>query len=177
MPSFHAPYRAFTAREFGGTASFPDGGGAAFEGHYRFGFRAFDIGLRGGFFGAPEGRDTQLLLGVSARQRIITHAPDFPLDGSIIIGFGARIVENASTAVIPVGLSLGRRLNVEESDVSIVPYLQPTTFITAGRNQDAELNIVLGLGADVRLSSVFDARISVGLGDLEGVSVSAVWVR
>ncbi len=176
MPSFHAPYRAFDVREFGGTMSFPDGGGVSFEGQYRFGFRAFDLGFRGGFFGAPEGQDTELLIGVSARQRIITHSTDFPLDGSVIVGLGGRIVDNGSIAVIPVGLSLGRRLNLEDSDVSIVPYAQPTMFITSGRG-DTDLNIVLGLGADVRLSSVFDARISIGLGDLEGISISAMWVR
>jgi hypothetical protein len=158
------------------TLGFPDGGGTAIEGHYRFGVRAFDIGLRGGFFD-PSAGDTRVLAGISARQRVITHAEGFPLDGSFVVGIGGQFVEDGSTLVIPAGLSLGRRLNLEDSDVSLVPYVQPTIFLTAGSERDTDLNVVLGLGADVRLSRVFDARISVGLGDLEGFAISAVWVR
>jgi hypothetical protein len=39
------------------------------------------------------------------------------------------------------------------------------------------LKFSLGLGADFRLSRVFDARFSAGIGDLHGVSLAAVWVR
>jgi hypothetical protein len=39
------------------------------------------------------------------------------------------------------------------------------------------LHFAFGLGADFRLSRLFDARVSVGLGDIEGISVSAVWVH
>jgi hypothetical protein len=35
----------------------------------------------------------------------------------------------------------------------------------------------LGLGADVRLSRTFDVRFSAGIGDLDGVSLAAVWVH
>jgi hypothetical protein len=33
------------------------------------------------------------------------------------------------------------------------------------------------LGADFRLSRSFDVRASAGLGDIEGVSIGAVWVH
>ena len=36
-PAFAAPYRAFDAHEFGGTLSFPEGGGFAAEGLFGFG--------------------------------------------------------------------------------------------------------------------------------------------
>ncbi len=39
------------------------------------------------------------------------------------------------------------------------------------------MNFTLGIGADFRLSRVFDARVSAGLGDLKGVSIGAVWVH
>jgi hypothetical protein len=57
-----------------------------------------------------------------------------------------------------------------------VPYVQPTGTIVAG-NGNSDFFFSLGLGADFRLSPKFDARISAGLGDLEGVSLSAVWVH
>src|SRR2546427_6008853 len=36
MPSYNAPYRAFQRSELGGVFSFPEGGGTAFEGVYRY---------------------------------------------------------------------------------------------------------------------------------------------
>ncbi|NIM52432.1 MAG: hypothetical protein GTN62_14080 [Gemmatimonadales bacterium] len=179
LSTFNAPYRAFARHEFGGTLTFPEVGGTALEGQFRFGYRQFDIGVRGGFWDPGELPDTRILLGAIGRHRVITHTEDFPLDGAVVVGLGAQIVENFTTLFIPAGLSLGRRLDIEDSPVSIVPYVQPTLFLTAGSNQDTELNFAFGLGADFRLSRVFDARVGVGLGKdpLEGFSISAVWIR
>jgi hypothetical protein len=177
MPSFNAPYRAFAEQEFGVTLSFPETDGIAIEGQYRFGARTWDIGFRGGFLDPDGPGDTRILLGAEFRNRVITHSQDFPLDGAVVLGVGAQLVEDFSRVIVPGGLSLGRRLDVEDSQVSIVPYAQPTLFLTAGNNQDTELNFALGFGADFRLSRAFDARLSFGLGDIEGVAISAVWVR
>ncbi len=183
VPSFDAPYRAFAQHEFGGTLSFPSQFDFGIEGQYRFGYRNFDIGFRGGFLqsDAPIGRfaDTRITAGVTARQRVITHSVRFPLDGAIVFGIGGQFVSDFTTVFIPFGVSLGRRVEIENSQVSIVPYGQPTVFLTTGSNQDMELRFSLGLGADFRLSSMFDARASVGVGSnfLEGFAVSAVWIR
>ncbi len=184
MPSFNAPYRAFLNHEFGGTLSFTSGpgpDGLGLEGQYRFGTGTWDIGLRGGIFDPDGPGDTRVLLGTTFRNRIITHNPDFPLDGALVLGVGAQLVSNNSVLIIPGGLSLGRRLNVEDSDVSIVPYVQPTVFLSftddpAGGFQE-DVNFALGLGGDFRLSRSFDVRVSIGLGDLEGIALSAVWIR
>jgi len=177
MTAFSAPYRAFNSHEFGGTLSFPEGGGVAAEGLYGFGSGRFDVELRGGFWKPSDPEDTRILAGVNLRQRVLEHSETFPLDGAVVFGLGAQLVENFSRVLVPVGLSLGRRLDVDDSEVSIVPFVQPTGFLTAGSNQDTNLNFALGLGADFRLSRMFDARVSVGLGDLEGFSISAVWLR
>ena len=87
MPSFNAPYRAFQRSEFGGVLSFPDGGGTGFEGVYRYASGKLDIGLRGGFFDPGGAAKTVLLVGAEARERVITHTLDFPLDGAIVFGF------------------------------------------------------------------------------------------
>ena len=50
LPSFNAPYRAFQRSEIGLVLTFPDGGGTAFEGAYRFASGKFDLGFRGGIF-------------------------------------------------------------------------------------------------------------------------------
>jgi hypothetical protein len=176
LPSFNAPYRAFRRSEIGLVLSFPNGGGTAFEGAHRWASGKFDIGLRGGIFTPGGNGDSRLLVGAEARERVVTHTEDFPLDGALILGIGGQFASGSSFAVIPVGLSLGRRVEPKDSKISIVPYVQPTGFLVAG-NGTSDFLFSLGLGADFRLTPRFDARISAGLGDLEGVSLSAVWVH
>jgi len=174
MPSFNAPYRAFTRSEIGVVFSFPNGGGTGIEGVYRMSSGKFDIGFRGGFLDG--GASTILLLGAEARQRVLSHTTDFPLDGALILGVGGWFSSGNSLLFAPVGLSLGRRIDLEGSQVSIIPYVQPTGTLVAGSGV-SDFLFTLGLGADFRLSPRFDARISAGLGDVEGVSLSAVWVH
>src|SRR6266704_903147 len=176
MPSYNAPYRAFSRSEIGLVLSFPNGGGTAFEGAYRWASGKFDIGLRGGIFTPGGGANSVLLVGAEARERVVSHTQDFPLDGALILGVGGQFVSGSSALIIPVGLSLGRRIDPRDSKISIVPYVQPTGFFVAG-SAPSDFLFDLGLGADFRLTPRFDARISAGLGDLEGVSLSAVWVH
>ena len=176
MPSFNAPYRAFSRSEIGLVISFPNGGGTAFEGAFRKASGKFDIGFRGGIFDPGGAGDAVLLLGVEARERVLSHTVDFPLDGALVFGVGGQFVSGTSALLVPVGLSLGRRIDLEGSAVSIVPYVQPTGVLVAGSGS-SDFLFTLGLGADFRLSPRFDARFSAGLGDLEGVSLSAVWVH
>jgi hypothetical protein len=176
-PVYNAPYRAFVRSEIGAQLSFPDGGGTAIEGVYRLASGKFDIGFKGGIFDTEGGGDAVILAGVEARQRVITHRDDFPLDGAIVFGVGAQLVSDNSALIVPVGLSLGRRLDPEGSTISIVPYVQPTLFFRAGDVGDDNLLFALGLGADFRFSPRFDGRISAALGDLEGVSLSFVWIH
>jgi len=176
MPSYNAPYRAFSRSEIGLVLSFPNGGGTAFEGAYRWASGKFDVGLRGGIFTPGGGANSVLLVGAEARERVVTHTEDFPLDGALILGIGGQFVSGSSALIVPVGLSLGRRVDPRDSKISIVPYVQPTGFLIAGSG-NSDFFFSLGLGADFRLTPRFDARISAGLGDLEGVSLSAVWVH
>ncbi len=173
--TFNAPYRAFTRSEIGVLLSFPDPGGTAFEGVYRFASDKFDLGFKGGLWDPGSGLKTVFLAGVEARERVITHTVEFPLDGALVFGIGGNFVTGASSLIVPVGLSLGRRVDPKGSQISIVPYVQPTAFLVA--DGGSNVNFALGLGADFRLSRVFDARISAGLGDLKGVSIGAVWVH
>lgn len=176
LPSFNAPYRAFTRSELGLVLTFPQGGGTAFEGAYRLSSGRFDLGFRGGLLDPDGPGDAVLLLGAEGRHRIITRTPEFPLDGALILGLGGAFQSGNSVMFVPIGLSLGRRIDLEDSEVSIVPYVQPTGLFAAGSG-DSDFFFALGLGADFRLSPRFDARISAGLGDVEGVSLSAVWVH
>jgi hypothetical protein len=174
-PTFNAPYRAFTRSEIGLLISFPNGGGTAFEGAYRMSSGKFDVGIKGGIFDPDGPGDAILLVGAEGRQRVLTHSADFPLDGALVLGVGGQFVSGASLLIVPVGLSLGRRVDFEGSNISMVPYVQPTAFLTF--NGGSEVLFGVGLGADFRLTPRFDARIAAGLGDIEGVSLGAVWVH
>lgn len=176
LPSFNAPYRAFNRSEIGLVLTFPDPGGTAFEGVYRMASGKFDLGFRGGIYTPGGGASSVLLLGMEARERVVTHTEDFPLDGALILGIGGEFVSGNSALTIPVGLSLGRRVDPKDSKISIVPYVQPTGLLVAG-NGNSDFLFGLGLGADFRLSPRFDARVSAGLGDIQGVSLGAVWVH
>ena len=175
-PVFAAPYRAFQMSEAGVSLSDPVGGGIGLEGFYRIGSHAWDIGFRGGFDAPNGGASTALLLGVDARTRVLTHDEGFPLDGALTLGFGGRFVSGGSQLLIPVGLSMGRRLDLEGSSVSFVPYVQPvlTPVFASGSNH---LDFTLGLGVDMRMSRRIDLRVAGGLGDLDGVSVSAAFIH
>jgi hypothetical protein len=175
--TFNAPYRAFQRSEIGALLSFPDGGGTAIEGAYRYASGKFDIGFKAGFFNPSGAGSTVLLVGAEARERVITHTIDFPLDGALVVGAGGNFVSGNSVLLFPVGLSLGRRIDPQGSAVSIIPYAQPTMFLLAGNNVPHHVRFTLGLGSDFRLSRAFDVRLSAGLGDIEGVSLGAVWVH
>src|SRR5690349_13943785 len=105
MPSYNAPYRAFSRSEIGLVLSFPNGGGTAFEGAYRWASGKFDVGFRGGIFTPGGTGKSVLLIGGEARERVVTHTEDFPLDGALILGIGGQIVSGSAAVIVPVGLS------------------------------------------------------------------------
>jgi hypothetical protein len=113
---------------------------------------------------------------VDGRTRVLTHNQDFPLDGALTLGFGGRFVSGASEVLVPVGLSMGRRLDLEGSDVSFVPYLHPVLTPVFGSG-NSTLAFTLGLGADIRVSRQLDLRVDGGIGDFDGVSVSVAFLR
>jgi hypothetical protein len=174
--SYNAPYRAFEKYEFGGTVSFNRNDVTGVEGQFRFGYKAFDIGARGGM--AFSSGDDQVIIGIEGRGRVLTHSEQLPLDGAIVAGFG-MLFDGGTNGHVPIGLSLGRRVNLEDSEISIVPYAQPTFSMVFG-DSDFHTGFSFGLGADVRLSKFFDARVSGGFGTdwaPEGIAISAVWIR
>jgi hypothetical protein len=175
-PVFHAPYRSFERYELGGNVS--DQGNISVEGFYgmsQAGGR-WDLSLRGGVQDNGPGGRTALLAGVDARFRVFDQSEDFPLDGAIILGVGSRLVRDASRLLIPVGLSIGRRLRFENSSITLVPYAEPVIAPTFG-NGGSDVLVALGLGGDLRLSRRFEIRVGVGIGDIDNFSVGVAYAR
>ncbi len=174
-PVFSAPYRAFKTNELGVSLSDPGGPGWALEGFYHRGWRKFDVGFRGGFMDFKTG-PTLVLIGADFRARVLTYSESFPLDGAVTVGLGGNFGGGQSTGIIPLGISLGRRIQLEGSHISFVPYAHPVISPTFG-NGGGDVLFTLGLGVDVQFTQSIDLRVNGGLGDLDGVSVSVAFLR
>jgi opacity protein-like surface antigen len=176
-PIFKAPYRAFTSHEFGVSLSDPgEGVSVALEGFYRYGKDANDFSLRGGFADLNGSGGTRLLVGGDFRTQVVSYSESFPLDGSITLGLGANVGDGPDRYYIPVGISLGRRFELEGSSTTFVPYAHPVIVPTFGGG-DSNVNFALGLGVDIRFCDQWAIRASGGIGDIDGVGISVAYLR
>ena len=177
-PMFKAPYRAFTSHEFGGAFSDPGTGVSfALEGFYGYGRGTNDFGLRAGI-ADPEGEgDTRLLLGGNFRTRVVNYSESFPLDGALTLGAGLNLGDGDDLIYLPIGVSLGRRFELENSRTTFTPYAHPVILPVLGASGGSDVGFALGLGVDLRFSQNLSLRVSGGVGDLEGVGLGLTYVR
>lgn len=177
-PVFKSPYRTFTSSEYGATFSDPGAADWALEGFYGYGRERWDIGLRAGLVDA--GDETGFVVGAGARTRVLQSSESFPLDGALTLGIGARFSDNFTSFFVPIGVSLGRRVQLEGSETSFVPYLHPVVVPVLGDDvSDDNVLIALGLGVDIKFSRSFDVRVAGAIGDdlYEGVSIGLAFIR
>jgi hypothetical protein len=184
-PMFKAPYRTFTSHEFGAAFSDPgEGVSYAMEGFYSYGQGPYDFSIRGGwaelsdetFSGTEIGGGTRVLLGGDFRTRIVQYSESFPLDGALTVGLGANVGDGDDAYYIPVGFSLGRRFDLENSKTTFTPYAHPV-LVPTFRGGDSNVDFALGLGVDVRFSQNFGMRVSGGVGDIEGLGIAATYIK
>lgn len=172
-PVFHGPYRVFDRYELGAVISDVPHSNLAVEGFYGFSHTGakWDFALRGGVQDNGNGNKAALLIGVDARYRMIDQTEDFPLDGALITGVGAQLVDGGSRLMIPIGISLGRRVTFEGSKVSLVPYAEPVIVPNFGSGDHSDVAVALGIGADLRINRRFEIRLGIGVGDIENFSL------
>lgn len=178
-PVFLAPYHAFRSSEIGGFFTDP-GAGFTLEGMYRVGKGSLDIGLRSGIgsndIKVTNGkRATFFLAGLDIRQRIIKHTESFPLDGALTLGLGGNFGD-INIGYLPVGMTFGRKVDLEGTKTTFTPYFHPVLVQTFGDGPD-ELLFGIGLGLNIEFSPRFDARIGAGLGDYNGISLGIAFTR
>ena len=177
-PMFKAPYRAFTSYEFG--AAFSDPGEAfsyALEGFYSYGRGSNDFGLRAGIADPQGAGSTSVLVGGDFRTRIVNYSESFPLDGALTVGVGANFGDGEDLIYLPLGLTFGRRFELEGSKTTFTPYVHPTLLPVLGASGGDDVGFALGLGVDLRFSQDWQARVSGSIGDLEGVGIGLAYVR
>jgi opacity protein-like surface antigen len=175
-PIFKAPYRAFQSHEFGGSLSDPgEGIDFALEGFYRYGKGQHDFSLRAGFADGA-GDNTIFLLGGDFRTQVLSYSESFPLDGALTLGLGGLFGDGDDIFLLPIGISLGRRFDVEGSSTTFVPYVHPNIVPVFGGGDD-DVEFTLGLGVDIKFGEQWAVRASGGLGDIEGVGISLAYLR
>src|SRR4051812_33398618 len=157
-PMFKAPYRAFQNHEFGLALSDPGSEMQyALEGFYGFGKGTNDFGLRAGI-ADPEGAgSTRLILGGDFRTRLLSYSESFPLDGALTVGAGVNFGDGDDLIYLPIGFSLGRRFELENSKVTFTPYAHPTLIPVVGASGGSDVGFALGLGVDMRFSENLSA--------------------
>ncbi|HEX6615386.1 MAG TPA: outer membrane beta-barrel protein [Gemmatimonadales bacterium] len=176
-PIFKAPYRAFNTHELGASFSDPgEGVSFALEGFYRYGRGDNDFSVRGGFADLNGSGGTRILLGGDFRTQVLSYSEDIPVDGSLTVGFGANVGDGPDAYYVPVGISVGRRFDLENSNTTFVPYVHPVIVPRFGGG-DSDVDFALGLGVDVRFSDEWAVRASGGIGDIEGVGISLTYLR
>lgn len=173
-PVFSAPYRAYQNYSLGASFSDPgELGDWALEGFYTFARGPHDFSVRAGFVDRAD--DTDVMLGGEFRTRVVNSSENFPFDGALTVGAGV-ITGGDELFLVPVGVSLGRRIQLENSNTTFTPYLHPV-LIPAFGSGDSEVLFALGLGVDMTLSTSWDIRVSGGLGDIEGIGISLAYTR
>jgi opacity protein-like surface antigen len=176
-PMFKAPYRAFTNHELGVGFSDPgEGVQYALEGFYGYGRGSNDFGLRAGI-ADPDDGDMRILLGGNFRTRVLSYSESFPLDGALTVGAGLNVGDGDDLIYLPVGLSVGRRFELEGSKTTFTPYVHPTLIPVIGAQGGSDVGFALGLGVDMRLGENWAVGVSGGLGDLEGVGLALTYLK
>jgi hypothetical protein len=107
--------------------------------------------------------------------RVLDHNDSFPLDGSFTLGLGVASGDGFTVGYLPIGFSMGRRILVEGSQVSLVPYIHPVLAPTFGDADDALFS--LGFGLDARVTPRLDVRFSAAIGDQDGIAFTVAWLR
>lgn len=174
-PVMKSPYTSFKRSELAGYISDPGSGvSVAIQGEYRMARKRFDYGLAVGYADAKGNGKNLFAFGIDARAALARHTKDFPLDAAVTAGFGTLIADGKAGFLVPMGVSLGRQVLLEESKVSFTPYVNPVIAPTFGDLLDG-VQFGFGLGVDVAMTPSLDIRVSGSLGDLEGIALGAAW--
>jgi len=175
-PAFQAPSRAFARIEVGVSGSLVGFEHVGAEATARVALGRVDLGLRGGAIDRGDVPGATMVLGLEGRIPVVDHRGGLPLDAAVVAGVGTAEFD---ALFVPVGLSVGRRLDLPGA--SVVLYAQPTVALLQGADDvdgNRTLQFGLGLGTDLRIGGAVDLRTGVGFFDYgEGLVVSLVWLR
>jgi len=137
----------------------------------------WNFGLRAGIADAHDA-DVGVLLGLDFEGSITRATNEFPLDVDWVTGAGIGVSDGAAVS-IPLGLIVGHTFRAEGA--LFTPYVSPRVVLDllfggeGEDNSDADLDLAVDLGLDLRLSTDFMIRFGGTLGDREGVAIGVVF--
>ena len=176
-PIFMGPYRTFQQHQVAVAFSDPGSGVSyALEGSYHYGHGVNDFGFRGGFEDLNGGGGTRVLLGGDFRTRILSYSDNIPVDGALTVGFGANVGSGPDVFYLPVGISVGRRILLQNSNVTFTPFAQPVLVPVFGSG-NSDVKFALGLGVDMRFSQDWAVKVTGGIGDIDGVGIALAYIH
>jgi hypothetical protein len=132
-----------------------------------------NLGLRLGYLDTAG--DDIILFGVETWGDVVLESTDFPLDLTWTFGAGAWV--NGSTTVsVPVGLSIGKTLDLEDSPIALQVYGHPRLALVMFEHpvtNDLELDLEgqFDLGTDILLSPDLTLRVAASLGRFDALGI------
>ena len=88
---------------------------------------------------------------------------------------GSRAGKGYTVGRLPIGLSMGRRVLIEGSAISLVPYAQPVLTLLFGDASGTDFS--LGFGVDARVTPRLDLRFSAAIGNTSGIGFTAAFLH
>lgn len=138
----------------------------------------WNFGLRAGIAEAHDA-DVGVLLGLDFEGTITRASNEFPLDVDWVTGAGIGVSDGAAVS-IPLGLIAGHTFRAEGA--LFTPYVSPRVVLDLlfggdgpEDDTDANLDLAVDIGLDLRLSPDFMIRFGGTLGDREGVAIGVVF--
>lgn len=133
---------------------------------------SMNLGLRVGYLDTAG--DGILLFGAETWGDVLLESTDFPLDLTWTAGVGAW-VDGSTTVSVPVGLSIGKTLELEDSPIAIQLYGHPRLALVIFENVNNDLDLDLDgqfdLGSDIFLSPDVTLRVAASLGRFDALGI------
>jgi hypothetical protein len=178
-PSFMAPPPPMFVSSVGiyGTNG-NQGRGYGFEAEYRFvpRSRRFDFGFRAGVAHDTANGGTAKLAGIDGRYAFFHESAEFPVDAALTGGVGVRFHLHDNVTLVPVGVTVGRRLTPPSGGVLVTTYMHPKVYYIGG-SPSKTIGFNMGVGLNVLFTRGFELRIGGAVGDYGGFGLGFILFR
>jgi hypothetical protein len=171
-PSMMTP--TIVARQYGFVLANGGDAGTAIVGQWREGLNTeTEFQLEVGF-ADPDHVDARFMLGGALARRLTRASQEMPLDMVLTGGIYPSFGDPSTLIRIPVQLSMGHRFDLENSQVALIPFINPRLsfdFCTGGEDDcgddssDLSINFDVGLAAELTRNLSLVASIGFPGGD------------
>ncbi|HUH14194.1 MAG TPA: hypothetical protein VMK65_13850 [Longimicrobiales bacterium] len=123
------------------------------------------------------GADLMWMAGGESWGTLLAAGAQLPVNVAWTLGFGASFGNGVTFARVPVGVSIGRWLDL--GGLAIQPYAHPRLgldiYAPDEGDSETELAFLADLGVDLALGSALTVRAGISLGDADAVGVGVAY--